>query len=147
MLYPFTLIQYQTSGDYREDNWTIITTCNSDNDVYNALKKGYLQDSRNRNNYPIVAHAVGRIYGLTCNLPDGIYYSSMDSINLKVKDGSFATLQQSYGYKKYEKWKCRVKTLVPKIRDVSKKRATFEYEIETLYKLAKKHNYTLTKVL
>lgn len=156
-----TLISYQYSkAGYREDDWQIIRTISNEKELFEALKEGYLQDARNRNNYPMVSFSIGRIFtydnlfqyedyswlGGDYNYEDSEDYNEFTkdlrdyscNDDLEIKNNFKNTLN------KFNKWEKRVKSLIPIIRNKSNIIKKEQQELDLLFKLANKFNYTLT---
>jgi len=126
---PFELTLSQQSSNgcyYPEDDWYMEYTINNENELLEALKEAYLRDARNRNDYPIVSFSFS------------IYYENLNKEQLEIFNK---------GMNKFEKWKKRIKSLIPRIRKISREKENEIKEKEKLNKLAKKYGYSLIKIV
>jgi len=125
--FELTLSQRSSGGcSYPEDNWDMEYTIDSEEELLDALKEAYLRDARNRNNYPIVS------------FPFSIDFDELDdkqSIIFKL------------GMIKFEKWKSKIKTLLPILRKAKKEKDKESFERKKLSELAEKYGYLLAKIV
>jgi len=125
-LTTFTMISSQTGTcGYPEDTWDIENIITNKEELLESLKEGYLRDSRNRNNYPILSYPIQRIYKSNNNIDIKKYYSETFII--------------------FEKWKNKISTLLPLLRANKKENDIIENELKKLTILADKYGYTLSK--
>lgn len=162
MLKNITLISYQYSrASYKEDDWQIIRIIKNKSDLYEALKEGYLQDARNRNNFPLCSFSIGRIftyddlsqyedytwlggdydneysYEYNDDIKDLRDYDSSKDLEIRSK---FSNI-----FEKFNKWEKKVKSLIPKIRKRAEIISNEKKELKRLFELANKFNYELIK--
>jgi hypothetical protein len=143
---------------FREDDWQIIRTINNEDEFLKALKEGYLKDASNRNNYPITSHEIGRDYtfedlskyeGYTW-LGNPNYYDNDEDEDFipNFKYHHFNDIDLSEYKKifdKFEKWKSKIKSLLPILKEKARKIEKEKADIKNLFRLAEKYNYKLTK--
>jgi hypothetical protein len=98
---------------------------NKEKDIYKALKEGYLRDARNRNNYPIVSF----------------------NTNISFSEELNKNQQKIFNdeYILFNKWKNKIKNLIPKLRKRKKIKEKEIYEKKQLEVLAEKYGYSLNK--
>jgi len=157
-LFPFTLISSQQgSSGYPEDDWQRITKIDNDDCLLQELKKGYLVDARRRNDFPLVSVPIKRVYLKKTNIPtstteqlggyedeNGDYVSGPH--DYRYEKTEFNDVDMKYlkdTFKKFERWKTRLQTLIPMIRKRSKDFKRRENELKKLHELATKYNYEL----
>lgn len=148
----FTLIltQYAPS-DYPESNWQQIYTIESEKDYYEALKDGYLTDAHTRNNYPLVSFNLGAIYTFD-NLSQydhsgSIHHRDLRSYNIDFDLKKQVNEEYNNALVKFERWKQKIQSLIPRIRTISKEQEKVNWELKKLFELAEKYGYDLSKVL
>jgi len=159
-IFPFTLISFQHGRcGHQEDDWQRITHINNKEELLQELKEGYLADSRNRNNFPIISTPIKRIYLKNTNISDSYGTDQLGGYEL---NGEYIPGPKDYRYEinefdsddmaqftdvflKFKEWKLRIYTLIPKIRKISKDQEKQNYELKELKRLAKKYDYKLIK--
>lgn len=152
MVDEFTLILWQSApSDYQECNWQQIYSIKSERDYYEALKDGYLTDASTRNDFPIVSFDVGRIYTFD-NLSQydhtgSIQHRDLRSYNTDYELKSQANKEYQNAIVKFKRWKQKIQTLIPRIRNIAREKERETNEIKRLFELAKKYGYDLHKVL
>lgn len=144
----FTLIQGQHGANgYPEDDWQIITEIHNETELLDALKEGYKMDSYRRNDYPIVSFEPDSVIFTYDDLSQYNHVGSLHHKDLRSYDKNLLTDEDIEKYKiafdKYEKWKKRIQTLIPKIRKKAKDIETRNNELNKLFELAEKYNFNL----
>jgi len=124
---PITIILAQQSKGcyYPEDDWELEIDAYSEKEIFESFKEGYLKDSMNRNDYPIVSNPID-CYSL--NELDSEQQENWNNANIE-----------------FNKWKKRIQSLIPKIRKIRKIGKKEKYEKEKLIELAEKYDYLLIK--
>ena len=146
--FTFTLIiSQQGSSGYQEDDWQLIFEINNSEDLYNALKEGYLTDAHNRNNYPICSFPVSHIYTKD-DLSEYNHCGSINHRDLRRYNNNIIDDLSEYNYtfNKFNRWKTKVQTLIPRLRENKRKIDIEKRELESLFFLAKKYKYNLVKI-
>jgi len=124
--------------------------------VYNsdeALKAGYLRDSKNRNSYPIVSNPISRFVFKDFEIATGDYdLGYLDnpgeidirwkSTNEKLGFLKFKNSNYKFAFSKFAKWRVKIKSLLPVLRDAHKVQILKEKELDNLFKLAEKFGYS-----
>lgn len=146
----FTLIQGQHGANgYAEDDWQIITEIHNEHELLNALKEGYKMDSHRRNDYPIISFEPDSVIMTYDDLSQYNHVGSLHHRDLRSYNKNLLTDEDKEIYKiafdKYDKWKKRIKTLVPKIRKKAKEIETRNNELSRLFELAEKYEFNLVK--
>lgn len=154
----FTLISSQWGRcGYKDDDWQIIRRIKSENDLYEALKEGYLEDARHRNNYPVRSHEISRIFTRMELKEEGLYelgYNEEDDdyyifdYRYEKNDNVLKT-EVTFLYQnaliKFEKWKNKIQSLVPRLQENKRKIDKEIAERNKLAELAEKYDYELIK--
>ena len=146
----FTLIQGKHGAmGYPEDNWQIITEIHNEEELFNALKEGYKMDSHKRNDYPVVSFEPDSVIFTFDDLSQYNHCGSLHHRDLRAYSDNLLTDEDIKKYQisfdKYEKWKKRILTLVPKIRKKAKDTETKNREICRLNELAEKYDFSLVR--
>lgn len=157
----FTLISYQEGvSGYYENDWQIIKIINSPKEFLEALKEGYLEDASNRSQFPINGFPIKYIY-----LENRLYkHEGYTFLGGGYNDDSFepenpdfrscvneqniveyinANEEYKLCFLKFEKWKKKIKSLIPRIRELKRKKEDIEKEIKTMFYLAEKYGYKI----
>lgn len=148
----FTLVVFQRApSDYPESNWQEIFIINNEDEYFEALKETYLRDAHTRNDYPICSFDLGYIYTYE-NLQEYNHSGSLYHRDLRYlpQDKELKTkAMETYHYaeSKFEKWKSKIRSLIPRIRNIAREKERETNEIKRLFELAKKYGYDLHKVL
>lgn len=159
----FTLISYQhASSGFYEDDWQIIRTISSPKELLEALKEGYLKDASKRSQYPLNGFNINTIF-IKENLTEyegftflgGYYHDSSfepDNPDFRYYEDDtelFNFIHSDSEYKKcfilFNKWKSKIKTLIPLLRNLKYEKDKYLKELDTLKVLAEKHGFNLTK--
>lgn len=159
----FTLITSQESRcGYREDDWQIITIIDSEKKLYEALKEGHLKDAGHRNNYPILAHDFGISltyqnfskyegdhwlgYDMDNEEDYRTYYDCPDLRSFDFGEDEVLLMEKyNHIFEKFRKWQNKLKTLIPRLREIKDKEDKIKKDLANLFKLAEKYNYNLIK--
>jgi len=152
---PFTMISSQTGVcGFREDDWQIINRIETKEEFYDSLKEGYLEDARNRNNYPVCSFPINISYtreelGSTYGL-EQIDYEDEEQMDYRDLDSDIELekeIRKEYSeiFDKFEKWKNKIKTLLPILREAKRIKDKEISERKKLATLAEKYGYILTK--
>jgi len=152
---PFTMISSQTGVcGFREDDWQIINRIETKEEFFDSLKEGYLEDAKNRNNYPICSFPIDisytrkkleSTYGL-----EQIDYEDEEQLGYRDADSDSELendIRKEYSdiFDKFEKWKNKIKTLLPILREAKRKKDKEISERKKLSELAEKYGYVLAK--
>ena len=150
MVDKFTLILCQFAPrDYPESNWQEIYTIENEDDLLEALKDGYLRDAHTRNDYPVCSFDLRNIYTYE-NLSEYNHTGSIHHRDLRYMgsdDGLEFLVKEQYSdtFNKFNKWKLKIKTLIPRIRMIANEQEKTNREMIQLFELAKKYGYNLHK--
>jgi len=151
----FTMISSQegTCG-YREDDWQIINRIENEQDLYESLKEGYLADAYNRNDYPICSFPINISY--IKDILDSTYgieyidWENEEQMDYRDIDSDIELekeikIKYKETFEKFEKWKSKIKTLLPILREAKRKKDKEISEKKQLKELAEKYGYVLAK--
>ena len=146
----FTLILCQFApNDYPDSNWQKIYIIENEDDLLYALKDGYLRDAYTRNDYPICSFDLKSIYTYEdlseYNHPGGIYHRDLRDSESDVNLESLVKEHYNDTFIKFNKWKLKINTLIPRIRMIANEQETTNREMIQLFELAKKYGYNLHK--
>ena len=151
----FTMISSQegTCG-YKEDDWQIIERIETKEELFNALKDGYLEDARHRNDYPICSFPINIAYIIKeLNPTYGLEYIDWeDEDQMDYRDEvsdieleKEIKIEYQKTFEKFEKWKSKIKSLIPILRENKRKIDKEIAERKKLAELAEKYGYVLAK--
>jgi len=149
----FTLISYQNGKcGFKDDDWQIIRRITTTNDLYEALKEGYLQDAAQRNNYPVCSLEIERRYIKKELLDEGTYFLGYLEDDSEIIDYRFTKTDEDLdlseyeeSFIKFEKWKNKIKNLIPVLQKNKREEAKCMADFRKLTKLARIFGYDLVK--